>query len=186
MLFVAHYNLTTSQLNRHLVGHDDPKFNCDRTQFVVDNSRPTCNASYNLFYSLTWRQAALQVCFGPIGCVCLTTSWSARSWVLALTIYNPPCSLARWKLRLLALFPTRSGGLKWTRMLTHIKNCEVCRLSDKSARTLVTPLQPLPFPPAPCHTIALNFNNEFHKRCRASVSLSSCMTFILNGRKFAL
>ena len=44
----------------------------------------------------------------------------------------------------------------------HVKNCAPCLVTDKSARPVVTPLQPLPLPPKPWHTIAVDIKGELH------------------------
>ena len=44
----------------------------------------------------------------------------------------------------------------------HVKHCQACLLSDKSARPVTPPLHPISFPPKPWHTVALDIKGELH------------------------
>ena len=44
----------------------------------------------------------------------------------------------------------------------HVKHCQACLLSDKSARPVTPPLHSIPFPPKPWHTVALDIKGELH------------------------
>ena len=44
----------------------------------------------------------------------------------------------------------------------HVKHCQACLLSDKSARPVTPPLHSIPYPPKPWHTGALDIKKELH------------------------
>ena len=44
----------------------------------------------------------------------------------------------------------------------HVRHCQACLLSNKSALPVTAPLHSIPFPPKPWHTVVLNIKGELH------------------------